>query len=219
MSQGRLAEAEAAYRQSLETGRRADPGGVWETNALGGLMTLKGLRKDYAAARDLAAQRHPLYVKFYGPQRGSTGADKVTWAVYTAKAGDVDGALAMLREAMPVVRNGYPAGSLRVLNSLNAGAQILNLAGRFAEAESYAREALVLEDRNHLPEADLRRAASWSQLAKALRDQHKEREAIPLLEKALDFYEHYPVKGAGVETVRKALEELRSKLARRSGGP
>jgi serine/threonine protein kinase len=217
LSRGGEAKAEAAYRQSLETGRREYPGGLWETNALGGLMTLKGRHKDFAAARDLAAQRYQLYLKFHGPQRGSTGFTKITWAMYTANAGDVDTAMVMLREAMPVVRKGFPAGSLRLLVPLTNGAQILYKAGRLGEAESYAREALALADSNHLAEEDLRRADSCWQLGRSLRDQHKEREAVPPLERALGIYDRDPKQAANADKVRSVLAELRSKTARASG--
>lgn len=218
LKRGREAEAEAAYQQSLETGRREDPGGLWEANAIGGLTGLKSRKGDFAAARDLAGQRYHLFLKFHGPERGTTGVEKVNWAAFTARAGDVDGALAMLREAMPVVRNGFPAGSLRTLNALNSAAQILNMAGRFSEAESYAREALALEDRNHLAEGDGRRASSLCLLASSLRDRHKAQEAIPLLERALGIYGRDPSQATGADKVRRMLAEMRSKTARPTGG-
>ena len=191
---------------------------MWEANAFSGLTGLKSRKGDFAAARDLAGQRYHLFLKFHGPERGTTGAERVNWAGFTARAGDVDGALAMLREAMPVVRNGFPAGSLRTLNALNSAAQILNMAGRFAEAESYAREALALEDKNHLAEGDGRRASSLWQLAWSLRDRHKAQEAIPLLERALGIYEHDLKQAANADKVRGELAKLGISTARAPGG-
>jgi len=215
---GRDQEAETAYKQSLATGRREDPGGLWEANALGGLRGLAVRKGDLAAARDLAGQRYQLFLKFHGPERGTTGVEKVVWAMYTADTGDVTGALVLLREAMPVVRQGFPAGSLRTLSALNGGAHILSAAGRFAEAESYAREGLALVDRQHLPEGDTRRAAALWQLGKSLQGQHKEREAIPPLERALEIYGHDPTQAVAADKVRRVLEELRGPASRRPGG-
>jgi tetratricopeptide (TPR) repeat protein len=101
---------------------------------------------------------------------------------------------------------------------LNSAAQILNMAGRFSEAESYAREALALEDRNHLAEGDGRRASSLCLLASSLRDRHKAQEAIPLLERALGIYGRDPSQATGADKVRRMLAEMRSKTARPTGG-
>lgn len=92
-------------------------------------------------------------------------------------------------------------------------AHVLDLAGRFAQGEQYARESLAVVDAAHLLEADGRRAESLLELGRALRGQSKNREAVSTLERALAVYEQLgPSRAKSAERVRKMLSETRALL-------
>jgi hypothetical protein len=73
--------------------------------------------------------------------------------------------------------------------AVDSSVHVLNQAGRYAEAESLAREMLPILEANHLPDNDGRRAESFLELGKALRGEKKNREADETLKKSAAIYD------------------------------
>src|SRR5260370_27227850 len=107
---------------------------------------------------------------------------------------------------MPWARKGRPALSATLWTPLVCLSHILNLAGRFEEAERYAQESLAVSDEQHLAEVDARRAQSLWNLGQALLGQHKRREAAETLERCARIYERLGLNWAKrAEQARKML--------------
>ena len=65
---------------------------------------------------------------------------------------------------------------------------MLRLAGRFSEAERYARESLAVVLAAHLPGTDPRTANSWDELGQTLCDEQQFQEGVRVLEQAEAIY-------------------------------
>jgi len=89
---------------------------------------------------------------------------------------------------MQVVRKALPPLSSVLWTPLTNASRILNLAGRFAEAEPLAREQLAIVDHVNFPEADARRAGTLVELGTALQGEKKYREATSTFERADRIY-------------------------------
>lgn len=95
---------------------------------------------------------------------------------------------------------------------LTGVSHILNLAGRFSEAEPYAREEIAVLENALVPEADARLGQSLYQLSTALYGQHKYSEAARILARSQHSYEL-----SGPSWARRA-EELRKLMDERAAG-
>jgi tetratricopeptide (TPR) repeat protein len=127
-------------------------------------------------------------VRSLGAEHPASATSKVAWARYRAESGEIEEAVTQVLEAMPLVRKGYlPPVINRLIASSNA-AHIMSLAGRFEDAERYAREALAVAEAARLPENDLRRAEALLQLGKALQGEAKYGEAMEPLKKSAAIY-------------------------------
>ena len=213
LSQAGSAERERLYRQALEVGRQEAPGGLWEGNPLIGLASLYAGREDFKAAREFAQRRYELFLKYHGSRRATTAAAEILWARYRAAAGEVQEGLALVQEAVPIAKKGFPSDSLRLWSALRDAAIVCNLARRFAEAEVYAREASAIADRAKLPPVDARRANALWIAGVALDGQHRYRDAIRSLEQAEVIYQKIGGAGTGLPGVRKALQDVRGHQA------
>ena len=210
LNEGKNAEAEAVLRQSVETFSRANFQGLQSSKPLYFLVVLNSRRGDFRAARDFAHQYYDVVRKNIGPDHVGTADGKLLWARYRADTGEIKEAVEQTREAMPVVRKSYPPLSINLWTPLISIAHIMNLAGRFVEAEASAREALALVDAEHSPEVDGRRAQTLFELGTALRREEKHREAGDTLERAAGIYDRLgPNWVQRAEQSRKMVRESR----------
>ena len=213
LNEGKYAEAEAVLRQSVETFSRADFQGLQSSKPLYLLVILNSRRGDLVAARDFARQYYEVVRKNIGPDHVATADGKLLWARYRADTGEIEEAVEQALEAMPVVRKSYPSLSINLWTPVTCVAHIMNLAGRFGEAEGYAREALALVDAEHSPEVDGRRAQTLFELGTVLQREKKHREAADTLERAAGIYDRLGpkwVQRAGQS--RKMVSESRGLL-------
>jgi serine/threonine protein kinase len=110
---------------------------------------------------------------------------------YRADTGETAPAIQQVLAAMPVVRRTYPALSINLWTPLAAATHVFNLAGRFTEAEAYAREELAVVDALPSPELDLRRAQTLWEMGLALQGQNKNVEGSAVLERSASIYEKF----------------------------
>jgi tetratricopeptide (TPR) repeat protein len=139
------------------------------------------------------------------------------WARYRADTGETAQAIEQIGEAMPVIRRTYPALSIQRWTPAISAAHVFDLAGRFADAESYAREALAAVDALPSPEVDPRRAQTLFELGTALEGEKKYPEAASVFERAGRIYAQMgPAWAVRGEQVRKKLSELPARNRRTS---
>jgi hypothetical protein len=128
-------------------------------------------------------------LKNLGPDHVNTVEGRILWARYRADAGETQEAFDQSRQAMIVIRKAYPHLSMNLWTPLLSMAHILNLAGRFAEAESNAREGLAVLENTHIPETDARQAQTLYELNTALYGEKKYGEAATTLERSARIFE------------------------------
>jgi serine/threonine protein kinase len=185
---GEYAQAEAKYREALEIGRKDEPGGFWETGPLHGLMQLRAREGDFQAAVDFARQAHEVCLRTVGPDSPATASNAIVWIRYRADAGERGPIADELFAILPKIAKAFPPSTLDRLLAWTRAAHVLNLVGRFAEAERYARESADMADPTGLPEADFRRADSLVELGRALVGQGKYDRSLPPLARAETIY-------------------------------
>jgi serine/threonine-protein kinase len=187
-NEGKLDEAEAMYRQALAIGRQEDPNGLWQVFTLFGLAATIG-RKDPAGAAELLHQRYELFVSHLGTDHVGTAVARILWGRYRADAGDLGDSAAQVLGAMEIVHKRLGPFAMDRWIALDSSAHVLNQAGRYAEAESLAREMLPIVEANHLPDNDGRRPESLLELGKALRGEKRNREADEVLNRTATLYD------------------------------
>ncbi|HEV3201789.1 MAG TPA: protein kinase [Bryobacteraceae bacterium] len=201
VDEGREQEAEASLRQALSAWRQATHGGDSEP-ALLGQMLLSSRKRDFAAAREFASRRYQLY---HGDSTWAAQS-QLDWARYRADTGEIAEAMAQVRAALPVIRK-YPLHESQ-WRSLLPASHVLVKAGRFEEAERYARESLQVVEGAHREEVDSVRAESLEMIGTALSGQKKYREAIPVLEHARSIYAQLgPAFAKTADSVQARLRE------------
>lgn len=100
----------------------------------------------------------------------------------------------------------------RTWQPLTSTAVVLNLAGRYQEAEGYARELIALCDAMHWKEVVARRADSLSRLGAALIGQHRYRDGIEVLERSARAYEQAgPIWTKRAAEIRTTINEKRAR--------
>jgi serine/threonine protein kinase len=209
LNQGKIAEAEAAFNQAIALFRQENYEGILKGQVFYDLAILNSRRDNFVAAREFARQYYESNLKNIGPDHQSTAQSKLMWARFRAETGETKEAVEQAREAMQVIRRVLPPLSQILWTPLNSASHILNLAGRFADAEPLAREQLAIVDNQNLPEADARRAGTLMELATALQGEKKYREAKTTFERAERIYAQLgPVWSLRAEQVRKKLTEL-----------
>jgi tetratricopeptide (TPR) repeat protein len=207
LNEGKTAEAEATFRKALEVFDREHFEGLQRSRPLYHLMILNSRRGDFAAAKEFARQYYEVMLRNIGPDHPRTAEGKILWATYRADTGEAKQAAEQALEAMLLARKGLPALSATLWTPLVCLSHILNLAGRFEEAERYAREALAVVDAQHLPEVDARRAQTLCNLGQALQGEKKHREATDMLDRSARIYEQLgPNWAKRAEQVRKMIE-------------
>jgi eukaryotic-like serine/threonine-protein kinase len=216
--EGKIDEAEAMYRKALEIGRREDPDGYWQNYPLHFLAILIAPR-DLPAATELAREYYQVCERNLGPDSADAAAAKLFWmrlrseanlrgARNPSDAASPEESAAPVLDAVEVVRKHYPPPSMNLWVALSSAAGILNRGEHFKDAESLAREMLMIVDANHLGETDPRRAQTLLGLGRALLGQKKDREASePLKQSAAIFDASGPAGAAQANAARKLLEQ------------
>jgi hypothetical protein len=138
------------------------------------------------------------------------------WARFRAETGEVNEAASQVLEAIPIVRKALPPLSATLWSPLTCTSHVLNLAGRFAEAEPYARQELAIMDAEGTPETDARRAESLYELSTALFGKKKYREATPMLERSARIYRECGPTWAARAAELKALIDERKRATGQS---
>jgi serine/threonine protein kinase len=212
MNEGKTVEAEAAFHQALETFHRENYEGIAKAMPYYALTILNARAGNFAAAREAARQCYEVRLRNLGPLHARTADTKIMWARYRAETGETQEAVEQALEAMPTARIGLPPLSAILWTSLLNVSRILNLAGRFSEAETYAREGLAVLDNMHVPEVDARRGQTVFELGQALQGEKKYREATSSLEASAGIFERLgPVWAKRAEQVRKIMRESRGR--------
>jgi serine/threonine protein kinase len=211
LNQGKTAEAEAAFYQAIALYQQQQFEGAAKGMPFYDLAILNSRRDNFVAAKEFARQYYEATLKSIGPDHVRTALAKIMWARFRAETGETKEAVEQAREGMQVVRKASPPLSSVLWTPLTSASHVLNLAGRFAEAEPLAREQLAIVDHENLPEADARRAGTLMELGTALQGEKKYREATSTFERADRIYAQLgPVWALRAEQVRKKLSELRS---------
>ena len=209
LNEGPTAEAEAAFYQSLAIYQQQHFEGAGRGQPLYELTILNSRRDNFVAARDFARQFYEVTLQSIGPDHQRTAQAKLMWARFRAETGEVKEAVEQTIEAVPVARRGLPPLSSVLWTPLGCASHVLNLAGRFTDAEPLAREQLAIVDHQLLAEVDARRAATLVELGTALAGEKKYREATSTFERADRVYAQLgPVWALRAEQVRKKLSEL-----------
>jgi tetratricopeptide (TPR) repeat protein len=207
MNEGKTTEAEAAFRQALETFHRENYEGIAKAMPYYYLAMLNARAGNFTAAREAARQYYEVRLRNLGPMHARTAEAKIMWARYRAETGETKEAVEQALEAMPTARIGLPPLSAILWTSLMNVSRILNLAGRFSEAETYAREGLAVLDKLRIPEVDARRGQTVFELGQALQGE-KKYEAMSSLERSAGIFERLgPVWAKRAEQVRKTIRE------------
>jgi tetratricopeptide (TPR) repeat protein len=209
--EGRTAEAETILLRALEIGRHEE-NGRGANVPLTGLIVLNARKRNYAAARDYAAEQYRLILRDLGPDHVDTAAAEIGWARHRAETGELREAVQQVHEAMGVLLKAFPPSSANLWSPTSGAASVLIRAGRYQEAEGYARELIAICDSEHLTEADARVAESLLRLGDALLGQHRNREAIEVLERsARDYEQAGPIWAKRAEEVRSKIREKRTR--------
>jgi tetratricopeptide (TPR) repeat protein len=178
MHQGNSTEAEAelAGAESLLPSENKGNERCWIliTRAL-----LAGQRRDFLAAWEAMRQCYeiPLWLSKPRPLR---------YSYFRAEAGEVSEALAQVRKDLPVLRSFKNEQFL--FEPLAYIAHVMVSAGRYNEAEGYARELWKLLDDVHREDMDPDRAEVLELLGSSLSGQKRYKEAIPLFKRSEEAY-------------------------------
>jgi eukaryotic-like serine/threonine-protein kinase len=212
------ADAERILLQALETGRKEDPGGIWEFNPLYQLSVIYGRGKDYGRARAVTRQMVDICIHKLGPDHFSTAEATLTWARYAAETGDAKVAAEDVAHSIAILKRSFPSPNLNLWHGTRDASNILRLEGSYVEAEKYARESLAVAQAAGLSPSDPRTGNSWDEIALALAGQKKYTQAIPAFEQAVKVYE---LAGGrwfrSADTARRRIAEARQNAGRDSG--
>ena len=208
---GKTVEAEAVFYQAIALYQQQKFEGIAKGQTYYYLAILNSRRDNFVAAREFARQYYEVLLRNIGPDHQRTAQAKLMWARFRAETGETKEAVEQTIEAMQVIRKVLPPLASTLWTPLNSASHVLNLAGRFADAEPLAREQLAISDNHHLLEVDARRAGTLMELGTALQGEKKYREATSTFERADRIYAQLgPVWAMRAEQVRKKLTELRS---------
>jgi serine/threonine protein kinase len=182
-------EYEAAMLEALTTGRKEDPGGLWEADPLFNLTVIYGRAHKYQAGKEAAQRLMDVDVRNVGPNHLRTAQARNIWATFAAETGEAEAAANAVRESMPVIEKKIFSPSLNLWFAARNASNVMRAAGYYAEAEHYARVSLAVVQAAHLAEKDSRAANSWEALGRALCEEKKYAEGILALEQAAVIYD------------------------------
>ncbi len=201
LNDGKKREAEAATLEALAMGRKEDPGGGWEADPLFTLTVIYRDTQQNQAGKAAAQQLVEVDARNYGAGSVIAAQARNIWAAFAVQTGEAPGAADAIRESMSVIEKAIQPPSLNLWFAARNASGVMRLAGRYVEAERYARESLMVAQAAHLAEGDPRTGNSWEVLGQALYQEKKNDAAIPALEKAEAAY-----RLAGNQWVAKAVE-------------
>jgi len=213
LEEGKNKEAEAILLESLAVGRSENPNGVWQFTALFRLEVLHERRGDWAGAKDLARQMVDIYSRNFGPDDSRTATVKLLWAGDASVTGEMDAAVATVREAMPLIQKTHTGCSADRWRSASSASRIMLRGGYLPEAERYARDSLAATcgwDEKKEP----RVGEAWEFLGDALKAEGKSAESVKAFEHADAIYQSAAI-GAYREIGHKRLT---SKIAAARSG-
>jgi tetratricopeptide (TPR) repeat protein len=209
MAEGKTAEAETLLLRAAQTGRQEDNGRA-ALLPLEYLLVLNARKGNFIAAAGFAGERYHLTLRDLGPDHVNTAVAEMDWARQRAEIGEQKEVVQQVHEAMRILHKAYPPLSSNLWQPTSGAASVLNHAGRYQEAEAYARELIAECDAEHLAEADARRAESLSRLGTALLGQHRKREAIEILSRsATDYEQTGPIWAKRAAQIRLMIGEAR----------
>jgi serine/threonine protein kinase len=189
LNQGEVSEAEAVFLQAIEIFRKEASEGPPSAQPFYYLAILKNRAGDVSAAKEFGRLYYETTLKNLGPDHFRTAIAKLMWTRYRAETGESKEAVPIALEAIQICRKNLGPLSSTLWTPLTNFSRIMNLAGRFADAERSARQEVAIIDNQQLPEADTRRAGSLFELGTALRGQNKVREGNAVLDRAARIYE------------------------------
>ena len=211
-SEGKNREAEAMVLEALSTGRQEDPGGEWEFSPLFVLSGMRASDGDSQGAKVYAAQLVEVASRNVGPDSAEVAQAKLTWALTAAKTGESEKAAQAISEAMPVIEKSFASPSLDLWFAGRNASVVMRMAGRYAEAERYARQSLKVAQDAHIGPSDARLGNSWEALGEALCAENKFAEGLEALRQAKSIYERAgPVWAAAAARVSGRLAEIGTK--------
>ena len=211
--QGKGQEAEAVFQQAFSLARREklEAGTVATLQAK---IWIDARQGDLAGARDLARRQYDLLLQSGDDDQIWTACASLYLARFLAETGDISGALARLRTAMPTVRKNMQQGNVFLWGPLTSASHVLLAADQVSEAERYARESLAVVDDAQRDEVDPWRAESLLLVGTALSRGENRRDAQPFLRRAWAIYSHLgPVWSTTAEHVQKMMNDEERRLA------
>ena len=113
---------------------------------------------------------------------------------------------------MPVIQKSFASPSLDLWLASRNASGVMRLAGRYPEAERYARESLKVAEDAHMSRDDARLGNSWEWLGEALCMENKSAEGIAALQQAQTIYRNAGAQWAtALARVTARLAEVRKK--------
>ncbi|MCW5750784.1 MAG: tetratricopeptide repeat protein [Alphaproteobacteria bacterium] len=186
--QGRLAEAEAMFREALALRERLQPeGGAELAESLNNLGLLLRLRGQADAARLLLERALSLRRAAFGEDHPAVAVTLNNLAIARHELGEPGAALALHERALAIRSAAFGPDHPAVAQSLNNIAYIHRSEDRQNAAEPLYRRALDIWSR-HDPDS-LDTADGLDNLATLLQDQGRYSEARPMFERALAIRE------------------------------
>ena len=191
-AEGRDGDAAAVFQQASATWQRQNTDGGVQGRAivLRGQVEMSKRQQNFAAAANFARQENDLLQRDpqYRQQEIALAQNSLEWARLRAETGETAEAVAQVQQAIPVVRKYWSHGNDWLWFPLTAASHVLVSAGRFAEAERYARESLLVRDEAHREQSDPWLAESLEVLGAALMGEKKHGDAVAALERSEKIY-------------------------------
>ncbi len=205
LEEGHFDRAEALFQQAIAADSNT-------ADAWTGLARSSFLKQNFPAAAEFARRNYELEAAFNRDNLADTAEAAMEWARYRAESGEAAEAVKQIRAVMPEIRKNYAAGA-SLARYLEGAARVFNQAGLFEPAEHNAREAFDAFHHGQLPEMHPLAAACLEDLGEALAGLKRYREAVPVLEKAVEIYRRLgPAYLKTAEHVQVGLDQARSHL-------
>jgi tetratricopeptide (TPR) repeat protein len=210
--QGRYAEAEPLYRESIEASKRLEgPKSAKAASTMNNLALLLHEGSRYEEAEILFKEALATQEAVYGARHPETATTRYNYAQLFADTGRLEQAKGMWEEVLATDRALYPGGHPNVAFTLSAYARLLSRLGEFERAEEMEREALAIRKSYHgdtHPDV----AYSMGSLGRVLIEQAEFEESEALLRGALAMHietngPDHPIVGAVMNDIGKLLYE------------
>jgi serine/threonine protein kinase/Tfp pilus assembly protein PilF len=210
--QGRLDEAEAAYRRALRIDERLSVDSTELARDLMGLSVVSYQRKQYAQAESLMKRSIAVEEKHLGPDHGDVAASLNNLGVLYWTAGRYADALPIYERVRGIFERTLDPLHPDLAAVYNNLAETYWKLGRFTEAEPLFRRSLAMKEKRLTPD-NPKLAITLHSLASLLRDEGRLAEAEAMFRRALDIRVHAfgPANDDVVETATALAEILRAR--------